>query len=116
MGQMGQEDKRREVVEEYGRGGVTLRELGRRYGLGRSTIHRWVKEAEAAGGIDELERLESTGELTAKQKKRLPADVKRLQKELEEARLYNELLNAMIDIAEEQMGIAIRKKSGARQR
>src|SRR5512134_2424231 len=114
MGQMGQEKKRGEVVREYVRGGVTLGELSRRYGVGRTTIHRWVREAEAAGGIDELERQELTGELTVKQKRELPADVKRLQKELEEARLYNELLNAMIDIAEEQMGIDIRKKPGAK--
>lgn len=116
MGQMGQEEKRGEVVREYERGGVTLRELSRRYGVGRTTIHRWVKEAQAAGGIEELERQELTGELSLKQKRELPADVKRLRKELEEARVYNELLNAMIDIAEEQMGIEIRKKRGARQR
>jgi hypothetical protein len=42
-------------------------------------------------------------------------DVKQLRKELEEARLYNKLLNAMIDIAEEEFDIPIRKKSGAKQ-
>jgi transposase-like protein len=116
MGQMGEEEVRRRAVLEYERGGVTLRELGRRHGVSTSRLHRWVKQAEAAGGIDELERLEGGGKLTAKQREKLPADVKRLQKELEEALLYNELLNAMIDIAEEQMGIDIRKKSGAKQR
>lgn len=116
MGQMGQDEKRREVVKEYEKGGVTLRELGRRYGIGKSLIHRWVKEAEAAGGIEELERRELRGELTAKQRGSLPAEVKRLQKELEEARLYNELLNAMIDIAEEEFEIPIRKKPGAKRR
>ena len=44
----------------------------------------------------------------------MPRDVKRLQRELEEARLYNKLLTTMIDIAEEQRGIVIRKKSGAK--
>jgi hypothetical protein len=44
------------------------------------------------------------------------AEVRRLRKELEEARLYNKLLNAMIDIAEEQFEIPIRKKRGARRR
>ena len=113
---MGQKDKRREVVEEYEKGGVTLRELGRRYGVGKSLVHRWVKEAEAAGGIEELERRMLAGDLTAKQSRELPSDVKRLQKELAEARLYNELLNTMIDIAEDRLGIDIRKKRGAKQR
>jgi transposase len=44
----------------------------------------------------------------------LSAEVRQLRKELEEARLYNKLLNAMIDIAEEQFEIPIRKKPGAK--
>lgn len=116
MGQMGQEEKRRKVVLEYEKREVTFRELGWRYGISSSSVHRWVKEAQAAGGIDELERQELTGELSVKQKRELPAEVKRLRKELEEARLMNELLNAMIDIAEGEMGIEIRKKPGARRR
>ena len=113
---MGQEEVRRKVVEEYVGGRVTLRELGRRYGIGSSTVQRWVKQAEAVGGIEELERREMKGELTARQKRELPVEVKELRKEVEEARLYNELLNAMIDIAEEQMGVDIRKKHGAKRR
>lgn len=116
MGQMGQDEKRREVVKEYKRGGISLRELGRRYGISSSKVHRWIQEADTAGGIEELERLEAGDELTVRQRKALPAHIKQLQKELDEARLYNELLNAMIDIAEEQMGISIRKKSGAKRR
>ena len=115
MEQMGQEERRREAVKEYEKGGVSLRGLGHRFGVSQSTVHRWVKEAEAAGGIEELERQELRGELSAKQRRELPADVKRLQKELEEARLYNRLLNAMIDIAEEQFEVPIRKKPGAKQ-
>ena len=44
----------------------------------------------------------------------LEAEVKRLTKELEWAKLQNKALNTLIDIAEEQ-GIRIRKKSGAKQ-
>ena len=44
----------------------------------------------------------------------MPKDVKRLQRELYEARLHTKLLETMIDIAEREMGIAIRKKSGAK--
>ena len=51
--------------------------------------------------------------MVAKQSE-LSTEVRELQRELEEARLYNKLLNTMIDIAEEQMGIDIRKKRGAK--
>jgi len=45
----------------------------------------------------------------------MPDDVGQLKRELREARLHAKLLEAMIDIAEEQMGIVIRKKPGAKQ-
>jgi len=45
----------------------------------------------------------------------LPTDVKHLQEELRKAKLHNKLLNAIIDIAEEQLKIDIRKKSGTKQ-
>jgi len=38
-----------------------------------------------------------------------------LQKQLEQERLHNKLLTAMIDIAEEELKIPIRKKYGTRQ-
>jgi hypothetical protein len=40
--------------------------------------------------------------------------VKQLQEDLRKARLHNELLNAIIDIAEKELKIEIRKKSGTK--
>jgi transposase len=112
MVQMGQERKQRDAVEAYLRGGVTLRELEARYKVPHSTIHRWVKEFESGLTTEQLkasmERRKKQGEL--------PVEVGELQRQLEEERLRTELLNVMIDIAEEQMGVEIRKKSGAKQR
>jgi hypothetical protein len=44
----------------------------------------------------------------------LSNEVKLLQQELRKAQLHNKLLNAMIDIAEDQLKIDIRKKSGTK--
>jgi len=112
---MGQEDKKTEVVAEYLKGGVTLREMERKHGINFRSIHRWVKECEGATGPDGAAKGKARRALVAKDRE-LPEDVRRLRKELEEARLYNKLLNAMIDIAEEQFEIPIRKKRGAKQR
>ncbi len=112
---MRQKEKKAEVVGEYLKGGVTLREMERRSGINFRTIHRWVKECEVAIGSEATAEGKRRCSLVAKEAK-LPDDVRRLQKELEEARLYNKLLNAMIDIAEEQFEIPIRKKHGAKQR
>ena len=108
---MGQDDKRIEVVAEYLNGGVTVRELERKYGTSRSAIHRWIKEYDAGKGLSTKEPERQV----AKDTEMSTGDVKQLRKELEEARLYNKLLNAMIDIAEEEFRIPIRKKSGAKQ-
>ncbi|SRR5258706_16348101 len=110
---MGQEDKKAEVVAEYLAGGETLRGLERKWGVNFRTIHRWVKECEGAKGPEEKAKGKARRALVVKDAE-LSADVRRLRKELEEARLYNKLLNAMIDIAEDQMGIDIRKKRGAK--
>ena len=111
---MGQRQRKEEVVEEYLRGGISLRELEARYKINFRTIHRWVKEAEE--GLDPEERVRTRERRALAVKVReLPVEVKELRKELEKAQLKNELLTAMIDIAEEQFGIQIRKKPGARQ-
>ncbi len=112
---MGQREKKREVVGKYLEGEVTLRELELRYGIGRSTIHRWVKERRA--GVEEEERAElAESRWRIAEKSGVVAEIERLRRELEEERLRNELLNTMIDIAEDQMGIDIRKKRGAKRR
>ena len=99
-------DKRMEkerIVEEYLKGEVSLRELGRRYGIDHVSLHRWVKEYRSERNLAEAGYTKEEAE-----------EIKRLRRELEEAKLRNELLVAMIDIAEEEMGIDIRKKRGAR--
>ena len=107
--------KRAELVAEYRRGGVSLRELEGRYGIARGTIHRWVKASEAKAEEGKQEELADSRWQIA-ERSGVPAELRRLRKELEEERLRNELLNTMIDIAEEQMGIDIRKKRGAKRR
>ena len=40
------------------------------------------------------------------------AEIKRLRRELYKKQLHTELLNAMIDIAKDELGIDLRKKHG----
>lgn len=93
---------------------MTLRELERKYDVSSSTIHRWVKEYERAEGPKQDTRGQEVWRALVVKDAELSTDVRRLRKELEEARLYNKLLNAMIDIAEERFEIPIRKKPGAK--
>ena len=53
--------------------------------------------------------------LTAKEKAETTVKTAALQKALQEAELKIKALNTLIDVAEEQLKISIRKKSGAKQ-
>jgi hypothetical protein len=44
----------------------------------------------------------------------LPTDLKKLQSELRKSQLHVQLLNAIIDIGERELGVDIRKKYGAK--
>lgn len=112
------EKRKKELVAEYVSGELSYREMEERYGVSSSTLQRWVK---TSGG----EKIESGGAARGRPGSEdragedragedMASEVKRLRGELRKAELHNKLLNAMIDIAEEQFEIPIRKKHGAR--
>lgn len=94
-------------MKEYLEGGVSLRELGRKYEINYRTIHRWLKTYQSGEGLDGKHR--RIEEMSA-----MPRDVGRLQRELYEARLQAKLYKTVIDIAEKEMGIPILKKPGVK--
>jgi transposase len=98
------------IIAEYLSGTTTYRKLGSKYGIDFRILHSWVMKYQ--GKQPKVARKSTTerGDQTA-----LPTDVKQLQAELRKARLHNKLLNAIIDIAEDQLKIDIRKKSGTKQ-
>lgn len=110
------EKRREEIVSEYHAGGSSYRDLEARYGISSSTLQRWVKSAgltvQGEGAIGGF-REEDPG--THRDTENLAAEVKRLRAELHRSDLHNKLLNAMIDIAEEELEVPIRKKRGAKQ-
>lgn len=105
------------------RGERSYREIEERYGVASSTLQRWVK----AAGVEakRTEKARKMGlevavggegrEAADPGPENLASEVMRLREDLRKAELHNKLLNAMIDIAEEQFEIPIRKKRGARQ-
>ena len=98
------------IIAEYLKGNISYRELGEKHGIDFRIVHSWVS---AIIGNP----LKSTPTLSlppAKEGTLLPTEVTKLQEELRKTKLYNEVLNAMIDIAEGQFKIDIRKKSGTK--
>lgn len=97
------------IIAEYLTGNISYRKLGLRCGIDYRLIHSWVMKYEGKNQPKiSKSKVEEVDEIP------LPTDVKKLQEELRKAQLHNKLLNAIIDIAEDQLKIDIRKKSGTK--
>ena len=100
------------IIAEYLLGDTTYRKLGAKHGVDFRAIHHWVSKFQGK----EVKKVKLKSKLNqVVSQEELPTDVKQLQEELRKAKLHNKLLNAIIDIAEEQLKIDIRKKSGTKQ-
>jgi transposase len=105
-------DKHKEVVvKEYLRGNISYINLAKKHGVSSAVIFRWVRQ-KLNSDLSKPSKKES---VKPEKQEQLPTDIKQLQEQLRLARLENELLNTIIDIAEEQLDIDIRKKSGTKQ-
>jgi transposase-like protein len=100
------------IIAEYLLGDTTYRKLGVKHGVDFRAIHHWVTRFQGKPVRKVKPKIKLTDDLPQED---LPTDVKQLREELRKAKLHNKLLNAMIDIAEEQLKIDIRKKSGTKQ-
>lgn len=102
--------EKEKIIAEYLAGGITYRKLQAKYGVDYRQIHHWVQNF-----TGKYRGHKPKGKADVKAIQDLPADVKGLQDELRKAKLYNKLLEAMIDIGKEQYGIDLRKKPATKQ-
>ena len=103
-------DEKEAIVSEYLLGTTSFRKLGAKYGIDFRMINSWVMEYQGKNQKSNRASLKKTATETP-----LTTDVNELQKEVRRLQLHNKLLNAIIDVAEEQLKIDIRKKSGTKQ-
>lgn len=103
-------EPKKELLELEYAGGMSIRYLAKNYGMSSTTVHRRVMSVRKEKQKKELADAAKPG----KAGKKMPEDVKELQAALYEAQLKISLLEAMIDISDEQFGTDIKKKFGAR--
>lgn len=109
-------DKKQSAIKRYLSGHKSYRALEKEFGVNKSTINRWVIEYQNGSLIgQQIEKRANLALMKQPKLEGLPKDVVELQKQLAEEKLRNKLLTAMIDIAEDQLKIPIRKKYGTRQ-
>ena len=107
-----------EILQDYCQSDLTPREIQRKYSLGSSSqLIYWFRKF-VASNIKKVEEMKGENidiERLSTRNETLEQENARLRKELEREKLRSEGLEIMIDIAEKELRIPIRKKSGAKQ-
>jgi len=93
---------KQQIISEYLNGTDTFKVLSLKYGVNKHTIQTWVRAFRINNPKQSIPSVE-------------PDDIKKLKKQLEDAKLKNELLEEMLRLSEEQTGLDLRKKYGTRQ-
>jgi transposase-like protein len=109
-------DTKQQVIDEYLLGKSGYRVISKKYGVSRSAINRWVMDFQGRPR-SKSRQLKTVHLPLMKQedpRNNLPKEVEALQKELVKERLRNKLLTAIIDVAEEELKVPIRKKYGTK--
>lgn len=108
------EVEKRSVVRLVEQGGLTRYAVRNIHGISGDTLNKWLKASKK-----ENVELAVYDPFEMKDKSLAPelpdAEKEALKKALEEAQLKIRALNTLIDVAEDQFKIAIRKKAGAGQ-
>lgn len=103
----------RAVVREYETSDLSLAQLAQKHGLGVTQIRKWIQKFSSE--ITEETSLPAMTEEQQIELDRLKKQNEELLKRLELANLKITGLEMMIDIAEEQYSLDIRKKAGTKQ-
>lgn len=91
------------------KGELTYKQAQREYGIqGRSTVLTWLRKHGELDWRRPAMSIPKVNETPAQK-------IKRLEQELSDERLKNEVLNRMIDLSDRQYGTAIRKKYSSEQ-
>lgn len=95
------------LIDQIEKGDLTYKQAQSIYGIqGNSTVLVWLRKY---GNLDW--KYPKSSPVSKLHREETPAQkIKRLEKELENERLKNEMLNYMIDLSDKQYGTAIRKK------
>ncbi len=120
-------DIKQQAITEYLTQGIGYRQLAAKYGVSRTTICKWVQIHQGIHNIAPTEKQQkyylsgmnskpdNTSSEEFKNQKELQQKIALLEKQLAWEKLRADSLDTMINIAEKQLDISIRKKSGPQQ-
>jgi len=120
-------DIKQQVITEYLTQGTGYRKLAEKYGVSRTTINKWVMIHQGIHNLPPTAKQQKYYlSSMSNNKEKIPLDQQQnnellqqkialLEKQLAWEKLRAEALDTMINIAEKQLDITIRKKPGSQQ-
>jgi len=106
------------VVQDYLSSRISKEELKRKYNYtGCNNIYRWMRKfglSEPSEDQIKLHRLMAKEQQKSTLEQELELRIKRLEEDLKREQFRTKALSTMIDIAERELKVDIRKKSGAK--
>lgn len=119
-------DLKEQIITEYLTQGCGFRKLAAKYGVSRTTICKWVLIHQGIHNLPPTKKQQaySTSSMNSAPKKSINTNdetaalqqkIAALEKQLQWEKLRADTLDTMINIAEKQLNIDIRKKPGTQQ-
>ena len=119
-------DIQKEAVREYLVDGIPYRALAKKYGVSRSTINKWVlvhqgihniprSHAQVSYDLQQKKLGKKSKQIIKPEQTDLEKKIEVLEKQLEWEKLRSMALDTLINVAERELNIDIRKKPGTRQ-
>ena len=120
-------DLKDRIIQEYLATGCGYRQLAAKYGISRTVISRWVLVYQEVHNLPatELQRKHYREPMERKKKEKekdesqdkseLLVKIAMLEKQLKHEHLRSEVLETLINVAEKELNINIRKKPGTQQ-
>ena len=117
-------DIKQQYITEYLTQGTGYRQLAKKYGISRTTINKWVMIHQGIHNLPLTKKQVQYNSSAMNSPKLKPPDgqpkntealqqkITMLEKQLQWEKLRADALDTMINIAEKQLDITIRKKSG----
>lgn len=106
------------VVQDYMYTNSSQEEIKKKYSIGgKNTITKWMRKFDLkAPSQQQIELQRAMGKQKEKTlyERELESKVRKLEQQLDNEQLHSLALSTMIDIAERDLKISIRKKSGAK--
>jgi len=114
------DDEKMEILDEYLSNGLPMDVIQRKYHMGHCTISKWLSKFELSNfretHFKTMAENRTNSPYVSKSRKELELEekIKNLEKELKLEKLKTLALETVIDVAEKELKIDIRKKAGAK--